>query len=124
MSIGLHAMEMPAPFVRKGLAGLGAEGDLAPVNVETPGTSPGPNAGEAYWNAYLEQLNKNPTAKFLSAVHTYVLRPLSFGVSVYHGYKRNDSLGWGLGWGVLGAMFPILTPTVALAQGLGKPKKK
>lgn len=38
-------------------------------------------------------------------------------VSLYHGYKRNNSLGWGLLWGLFGATFPLITPTVALAQG-------
>ena len=48
--------------------------------------------------------------------------PLSVAASTYHGYKRNSgSLGWALGWGVLGGLFPIITPAVALAQGFGKP---
>lgn len=38
-------------------------------------------------------------------------------VSLYHGYKRNNSLGWGLLWCLFGATFPLITPTVALAQG-------
>jgi hypothetical protein len=46
----------------------------------------------------------------------------SMAVSTYHGYKRNQSIGWALVWGALGAAFPILTPTVAIAQGLGKEK--
>ena len=50
-----------------------------------------------------------------------VVVPLSAGLSAYHGYKRNyDSLGWALGWGVLGGLFPIITPAVAIAQGFGK----
>ena len=48
--------------------------------------------------------------------------PVSAAVSTYHGYKRNyGSLGWALGWGALGAIFPIITPAVALAQGFAKP---
>ena len=48
--------------------------------------------------------------------------PLSVAASTYHGYKRHSgSLGWALGWGVLGGLFPIITPAVALAQGFGKP---
>jgi hypothetical protein len=47
----------------------------------------------------------------------------SFAVSVYHGYKRNNgSLGWALGWGALALFFPVVTPVIAIAQGLGKPK--
>lgn len=46
----------------------------------------------------------------------------SAGASAYHGYKRNESVGWAVVWGLLGSMFPIITPAVALAQGFGKPK--
>jgi hypothetical protein len=42
--------------------------------------------------------------------------------SLYHGYKRNNSIGWGLGWYALGVMFPLITPTIAVAQGYGKRK--
>jgi len=52
-----------------------------------------------------------------------VLSTASFAASVYHGYKRNDSLGWGIWWGFMGALFPVITPTIAVAQGFGKPKR-
>lgn len=45
----------------------------------------------------------------------------SFAASFYHGLKRNDSLAWGLGWGLLGTMFPVVTPLYALHQGFAKP---
>jgi len=51
-----------------------------------------------------------------------LLAMASAGVSVYHGYKRNDSLGWGIAWGLLGGLFPVITPAVAFAQGLGQRK--
>jgi len=38
----------------------------------------------------------------------------------YHGYKRNDSIGWAIGWGLLGGAFPFITIPVSLAQGFGK----
>jgi hypothetical protein len=48
---------------------------------------------------------------------------VSMGASVYHGMKRhNGSIGWGVWWGFLGTLFPVVTPTVALAQGFGKCK--
>jgi hypothetical protein len=47
----------------------------------------------------------------------------SFAACVYHGYKRNNSVGWAIGWGALAALFPIITPVIAVAQGFGKPKK-
>jgi hypothetical protein len=47
----------------------------------------------------------------------------SGSASAYHGYKRNNSVGWGIGWGVLGLLFPVITPTVAVIQGFGKRAK-
>lgn len=41
----------------------------------------------------------------------------------YHGYKRNrESIGWAIGWGLLGSMFPVITVPIAVAQGFGKAK--
>lgn len=42
----------------------------------------------------------------------------------YHGYKRNNSIGWAIGWFLLGGLFPIVTIPVSLAQGYGKPRMK
>lgn len=53
-----------------------------------------------------------------------VLATASMAASVYHGYKRNDSIGWAIGWGFMGALFPVITPVVAVAQGFAKPKKR
>lgn len=44
----------------------------------------------------------------------------SMAASAYHGYKRNNSIGWAIGWGLLGGLFPVITPTIAVAQGFGK----
>jgi len=52
-----------------------------------------------------------------------VIATASFAASVYHGYKRNDSIGWAIWWGAMGALFPIITPTIAFAQGYAKPKR-
>ena len=41
--------------------------------------------------------------------------------SAYHGVKRNNSVAYGIWWGLMGAMFPVITPTIALAQGYAKP---
>jgi hypothetical protein len=49
---------------------------------------------------------------------------LSSGAGVYHGYKRNNSIGWALWWGLMGGLFPIVTPAIALAQGFGQPKSR
>lgn len=41
-------------------------------------------------------------------------------VGAYHGYKRNDSVGWAIGWALLGGLFPIIVIPVAFAQGIDK----
>lgn len=50
-----------------------------------------------------------------------VLATVSAGASAYHGYRRNDSVGWAIAWGLLGGLFPVITPAIALAQGFGQP---
>jgi hypothetical protein len=47
----------------------------------------------------------------------------AFMALVYHGYKRNDSVGWALMWGLLGGLVWPITVPVALAQGFGKRKR-
>lgn len=59
------------------------------------------------------------------AIDTFVwLGRLAGTVSgAYHGYKRNnESIGWGIGWALLGNIFWPVTIPVSLAQGFGKPK--
>jgi hypothetical protein len=54
-----------------------------------------------------------------------ILRPISAVLSGVHGYRRHDEdVGAAVGWGALGFFFPIITPTVALIQGYGKPMRK
>lgn len=49
---------------------------------------------------------------------------ISMGLSTYHGYKRHrGSIPWAIGWGILGGLFPIVTPAVAFAEGFAKPMK-
>jgi hypothetical protein len=51
-----------------------------------------------------------------------VLGTISMAASAYHGYKRNDSIGWALWWGFMGSLFPVITPVIGVAQGFAKPK--
>lgn len=44
-------------------------------------------------------------------------------IGAYHGYKRNDSLGWAIGWAFLGGLFPVIVIPVAFAQGFGERKR-
>ena len=43
-------------------------------------------------------------------------------LGAYHGYRRDNSVGWAIWWSLMGAAFPIVTIPVALAQGFGQPK--
>lgn len=43
-------------------------------------------------------------------------------LGAYHGYKRNQSVGWAIGWAFLGGLAPIIVIPLAFAQGLGQPK--
>lgn len=60
----------------------------------------------------------SPAAKFWMVAST-----VSMALCVYHGYKRNNSVGWALGWGLFGTVAPIVAPVVAYAQGFGVAKK-
>lgn len=46
----------------------------------------------------------------------------SAAASGYHGYRRNQSIGWASFWFLMGGIFPVFTPVIALAQGFGKRK--
>lgn len=46
----------------------------------------------------------------------------AIGASAYHGYRRVGTVGGALGWAVLGALAPIITVPVAMAQGFGDPR--
>ncbi len=47
---------------------------------------------------------------------------VSVALSAYHGVKRNNgSFGYGFLWGLGGAVFPIVTPVIAFAQGYARP---
>lgn len=52
-----------------------------------------------------------------------IARGLSAVASAYHGYQRSGrKTGAAVGWGVLGFLFPLITPAVAMVQGYGEPK--
>jgi hypothetical protein len=47
----------------------------------------------------------------------------SSAACAYHGYKRNNgSVGWAIGWWLLGGLLPVVAPVIAVAQGYAKPK--
>lgn len=45
-------------------------------------------------------------------------------LGAYHGFKRNDSVGWAFAWYLFGAWFPAIALPVAIAQGFGKPARR
>lgn len=51
-----------------------------------------------------------------------IVTPVSSAACFYHGLKRNDSIGWGFGWSVLGGLFPVVAPIYAVYEGFGVPK--
>lgn len=72
--------------------------------------------------------NSDPDYVLFSQRMIYVLalgqRLMGASVGAYHGYKRNrGSMGAALGWGIAGAILPVLTVGVGLYQGLAQPKR-
>lgn len=51
-----------------------------------------------------------------------VLALVSASASAYHGYRRNQSIGWAVWWFLMGSLFPVVTPVIGIAQGFGKRK--
>jgi hypothetical protein len=54
----------------------------------------------------------------------WVLGTASSAACAFHGYRRNKSIGWALWWGLMGGLFPIFAPVLAVAEGFAKPIKK
>ena len=51
-----------------------------------------------------------------------IMSSVGAATAAYHGYKRNQSVGWAIGWALLGGLAPLITNGVALAQGFGDRK--
>jgi len=60
--------------------------------------------------------NGGPTT-FWGAVRLGVI-----ALAAYHGYRRNDSIGWAVAWAFLAGIAPPVVIGVAFAQGLGDRK--
>jgi hypothetical protein len=45
----------------------------------------------------------------------------AMGALAYHGYRRSNSWGWALAWGIGGGIVWPIALAVAVAQGFGKP---
>ena len=57
-----------------------------------------------------------------AAIFWSLLAAAGTAASAYHGWKRNESIGWAIVWGAAGALAPIITVPVAIAQGFSKKK--
>lgn len=68
-----------------------------------------------------ESLDVGPKSKG-AKIAWGVLGTASMAAGAYHGYKRNQSIGWAIWWGFWGGVMPVFVPIVAVAQGFGKPK--
>jgi hypothetical protein len=97
----------------RGVQGLGQE--EAPSTEAPPSTLPPPS---------LKPLAM-PKAEEITALGVIgtLVGTASMAASAYHGYKRNNSVGWAIWWGFMGGVFPVITPVIAFAQGFGKPIK-
>lgn len=62
-------------------------------------------------------------SKTLIAVHA-VASIAGATIGAYHGYRRNDSIGWAIGWSLIGSLVPYIVLPVAFAQGLGERKRR
>lgn len=62
------------------------------------------------------------TGRFNWGLLWSVLSTASMALGAYHGYRRNQSVGWAIWWGLMGLTFPVITPAIAAAQGFGKRK--
>lgn len=51
-----------------------------------------------------------------------LVRVAIIGAAAYHGYRRNSSVGWAIGWGLLAGLTPPITLGIAIAEGFGKPR--
>jgi hypothetical protein len=78
------------------------------------------------WEKRLERLPKPALANYDAgdALATFwaVASVASAGACAYHGYKRNESVGWAIWWGLCGAAFPIVSTAIAVAQGFARPR--
>lgn len=69
---------------------------------------------------YLGYRFSDPTVETLNRAGQVIVGT----AAIYHGYKRNESIGWALVWGILGGTFWPIGAPLMLAQGFGQPKKK
>lgn len=76
----------------------------------------------AWAMSYIESGASSKTALRKYSTAWAIIGTASMAASAYHGYRRNRSVGWAIWWGIWGAVLPVFTPVIAVAQGFGKRK--
>ncbi len=71
----------------------------------------------------LTSFGEAPIDPLLSPRTEAALSLAGTALGAYHGYRRSDSIGGAIGWGLLGSLFPLIVIPVAFAQGFGKPAR-
>ena len=116
------------PQYTQAVAGLGDAFPGSAGPFVTPGTSPYQKSGSAASLASFgidspDNVKNEPAVSYVKL--GAALASSAAGLAgAYHGYKRNDSIGWAIGWSLLASAFwPIAVP-IMIAQGFGKPASK
>lgn len=78
----------------------------------------------AVLNGIQSASNLQETEKFEVSPLWKMAATISSPICAYHGYKRNNSVGWAIWWGLMGGFAPVIAPAIAYAQGFGKLREK
>lgn len=85
--------------------------------------------GKAYeWYQRCEPAGRSSRGSSVSVTPTHgvfdnasmTLGVAAMGLAAYHGYKRYNSAGWAVAYGILAGISPWITLGVSVAQGFGK----
>jgi len=97
----------------------------APAPVVPPAKAPVMSTDDAP-DAYTAAFKRGDVPGMVEAlpIPTWVkvVSAASSAACAFHGYRRNRSVLWALGWAAAGAFAPGIAPAVAFAQGFGKRK--
>lgn len=52
-----------------------------------------------------------------------IIAAVATAAGAYHGYRRHDSVGWAIGWGLASGLFPYIALPIAAAQGFAEPAR-
>lgn len=111
---GLKGLLKGAPLALGGVRGIGGAVKLATLG----------NVGRALGRVGLGE-DPMPRPSGTATALWSLLSAASMGASAFHGYRRHrGSIGWAVVWALMGGLFPIVVPAIALAEGFGKPMKR